>query len=117
MVKELTNQTKKIATATMLLPAVYASNAYAQVSIGTTGGGNAGTTALEGLIQTWTNFFTGPLATAAILVGIVLGALLWAFAPREGGLGIVLRVFAAAVVIATLGGLLTSFGLVGTATS
>lgn len=92
------------------LPIIVA-NAAAQVTIETTVGGNTETSAFEGFIQTWVNFFSGPFAAAAIFGGIVIGAILFALAPRAGGLLWVVRAVAAGLIIVAAGGFLTTIGL------
>ena len=71
----------------------------AEFDIGTTGGPlDFITTAF----QTAVDFLTGPAALAFLVGSIVVGGVMWAYAPRSGALGIVFRAIMVLLVIFNL---------------
>lgn len=54
-------------------------------------------------LQDLVDFMSGPFATAAIIVSIIIGFVGWTFAPKEGVMGVVLRVVVSAIVILNIG--------------
>ena len=67
--------------------------------IGTTGG------PLEFIteaFQTAVDFLTGPAALAFLVGSIVVGGIMWAYAPKSGALGIVFRAIMALLVVFNL---------------
>ena len=71
----------------------------AEFDIGTTGGPlDFITTAF----QTAVDFLTGPAALAFLVGSIVVGGVMWAYAPKSGALGIVFRAIMVLLVIFNL---------------
>lgn len=62
-------------------------------------GGGGTFTALRTWLQSFVDFMAGPFGTAAIIVSIIIGFLTWAYAPKEGIVGTVLRVVVSGIVI------------------
>lgn len=55
------------------------------------------------LLQDLVDFMSGPFGTAAVIVSTIVGFVTWVFAPKEGVMGVVLRVVVAAIVILNIG--------------
>lgn len=73
--------------------------ARAEFDIGTTGGPlDFITTAF----QTAMDFLTGPAALAFLVGSIVVGGVMWAYAPKSGSLGIVFRAVVVLLVVFNL---------------
>ena len=71
----------------------------AEFDIGTTGGPlDFITTAF----QTAVDFLTGPAALAFLVGSVVVGGVMWAYAPRSGALGIVFRAIVVLLVLFNL---------------
>ena len=77
----------------------------AEFDIGTTGGPlDFITTAF----QTAVDFLTGPAALAFLVGSIVVGGVMWAYAPKSGALGIVFRAIMVLLVIFNLSLVITN---------
>ncbi|WP_282611030.1 hypothetical protein [Pelagibius sp. Alg239-R121] len=87
---------------------VAAGQAFAEYDIGKSGGAR-GIGKMEDYLQDWINFATGPWGLVVIVGGLILGASMWALAPRGGGLGIALRAAAAGLLIVNLGTVVAGF--------
>ena len=71
----------------------------AEFDIGTTGGPLDFITMA---FQTAVDFLTGPAALAFLVGSIVVGGVMWAYAPKSGALGIVFRAIMVLLVIFNL---------------
>lgn len=71
----------------------------AEFDIGTTGGPLDFITTV---FQTAVDFLTGPAALAFLVGSIVVGGIMWAYAPKSGALGIVFRAIMVLLVIFNL---------------
>ena len=71
----------------------------AEFDIGTTGGPLDFITTV---FQTAVDFLTGPAALAFLIGSVVIGGVMWAYAPKSGALGIVFRAFMVLLVIFNL---------------
>ena len=68
----------------------------AQFDIGTTGGP---LDFITEAFQTVVDFLTGPAALAFLVGSVVVGGIMWAYAPKSGALGIVFRAIMVLLVI------------------
>lgn len=71
----------------------------AEFDIGTTGGPLDFITTV---FQTAVDFLTGPAALAFLVGSIVVGGVMWAYAPKSGALGIVFRAIMVLLVVFNL---------------
>ena len=71
----------------------------AEFDIGTTGGP---LDFITEAFQTAVNFLTGPAALAFLIGSVVVGGIMWAYAPKSGALGIVFRAIMVLLVIFNL---------------
>jgi len=82
--------------------------AFAGYSIGSGGGGTFA------LLRTWfqdfVDFMDGPFGIAAVVISLVLAFATWAFAPKEGIVGPVLRIAMSGIVILNVATWMGSFG-------
>jgi type IV secretory pathway VirB2 component (pilin) len=85
----------------------FANDAMAGPSIGS--GGGTAYTKLTAWLQNFVDFMSGPFGIAVVVVSIILAFSVWAFAPKEGIAGPVMRIVVAAVVIVNVGTWLATF--------
>ena len=65
---------------------------------------------LTELLQKWIDFMTGPYAKAAIAGILIVGVIAWAYAPREGIVGVAIRALVAGVVVVNIAAWMSLFG-------
>lgn len=86
--------------------AILANTAFAGPSLPTGGGANFAV--FRTWMQNWVDFMAGPFGNAAVITACIIGFATWAILPKEGVVGIVLRVIVAAIVILNVGAWIAS---------
>ncbi len=76
-----------------------------EFDIGTTGGP---LDFITEAFQTAVNFLTGPAALAFLVGSVVIGGIMWAYAPKSGALGIVFRAIMVLLVVFNLSVIITN---------
>ncbi|RZI40354.1 hypothetical protein EGT07_23720 [Herbaspirillum sp. HC18] len=84
-----------------------ATAAHAGPSIGT--GGGTAYSKLTTWLQNFVDFMSGPFGLAVVIISIIIAFSVWAFVPKEGIAGPVLRVVVAAIVIINVGTWVATF--------
>lgn len=97
----------KIKAALFLALATSAQFAAAGPSIGSGGGSNFAV--LRQWLQNFVDFMAGPFGLAVVIISIVIGFATWAMLPKEGIVGVIMRVVVAGIVIINVGTWVASF--------
>lgn len=66
-------------------------------------GGSGPFAFFNNFLQELVDFMSGPFGTAAVIVSIIVGFVSWIFLPKEGIMGVVMRVVVTAIVILNVG--------------
>lgn len=87
--------------------ALASADVFAGPTLGTGGGGSF--TLARQWMQNFVDFISGPFGTAAVVISIILVFLAWAYMPKDGIMGPMVRVATGGIVVINVATWLASF--------
>jgi type IV secretory pathway VirB2 component (pilin) len=107
MLKKMKSLGNQLATSLTLALIVAANAAADSPSIGN--GGGTLYTKFTAWLQNFSDFITGPFGIAVVIISVVLAFAAWAFAPKDGIMGPLVRIVTAGIAIINVSTILISF--------
>jgi len=83
--------------------------AYAHAGYSLGGSGSGPFAKLTEWMQDFIDFMDGPMGIGIVVISLILGVVVWIWAPKSGAVGVLVRVVIGAIVILNVGTWMASF--------